>query len=91
MVASVPELLKRTRSTPKRRLISSASATAVLDREGVAGAVRHAALERLGHDADASGPAASTPKAMSKSMYSLPSASQMREPRASVMNSGYGS
>src|SRR5687768_17177362 len=27
---------------------------------------------------------------MSKSMYSLPSASVMREPRASVMNSGYG-
>src|SRR5688572_28806823 len=27
---------------------------------------------------------------MSKSMYSLPSASVMREPRASVMKSGYG-
>ena len=36
-------------------------------------------------------PAASTPKAMSKSMYSLPSASQIREPRASRMKVGYGS
>ena len=90
MVTSVPELPNRTRSIPNRRLISSA-ATAVSSEGKVKIVPRPTRSRTASTTSGWEWPAASTPKAMSKSMYSLPSASQIREPSDSRMNVGYGS
>src|SRR5829696_3866026 len=89
MVASVPELAKRHSGTPKRR--ASSSATTMASEVGWAKWVPLATRSlTAATTAGWAWPTAMTPKPPCRSTYSLPSASQTREPRPWLIQTAWG-
>ena len=82
MTASVPELVKRTRSTgPTRRTISSARRTSSV--QGAPNDADEAAAALIAATTEGwAWPRIIGPQAPTRSTYSLPSTSQIRDPRA---------